>query len=108
MAGRRPENPIERCIGFEWDDWNTAKNWDRHRVTPEEAENIFFHEPMLLRGDPGHSRGEIRYQAMGETRAGRRLIVIFTIRKKLIRVISVRDLNRKEDEEYRRYEKENP
>jgi uncharacterized protein len=109
MSGRKSADPIELCIGFDWDDWNTAKNWARHRVTPEEAEDIFFHEPLLLLlNDTEHSRTEKRYQAMGETRAGRRLLVAFTIRKNLIRVISARNVNSREDEAYRRYEKENP
>lgn len=107
MTDRRRENPIEQCVGFEWDEWNTSKNWERHRVTPEEAEDIFFHEPMLLRSDAAHSRGEVRYQAMGETRAGRRLLVVFTVRRNLIRVISARDLNRKEQQAFTDYEKEN-
>lgn len=106
-GGRRSIDPIQLCIGFDWDEWNTAKNWERHRVTPEEAEDIFFHEPLLLQTDSGHSRREKRYQALGETRTGRRLMVAFTIRKKLIRVISARDMNRREDEAYHRYEKEN-
>ena len=107
MGSRRPVNPLELCVGFDWDDWNVGKNWERHRVMPEEAEDIFFHDPMLLRDDPKQSSTERRYQAMGETTAGRKLIVAFTVRRNLIRVISVRDLNRKEGEEYRRYEKEN-
>ena len=104
---RRPENPLEQCTGFDWDDWNISKNWERHRVTPEEAEDIFFHDPLLLRGDSKHSHKEQRYQAIGESVTGRRLFVAFTVRKNLIRVISARDLNRKENEEYSRYEKEN-
>ncbi|MBB6146481.1 hypothetical protein HNQ77_004460 [Silvibacterium bohemicum] len=107
MSARRPENPIERCVGFEWDDWNTVKNWECHRVASEEAEDVFFHDPMLFRRDSGHSNAEARYQAMGETRGGRLLLVVFTVRKNLIRVISARDLNRKEQEAYRKYEKEN-
>lgn len=107
MHMRKPANPLEICTGFDWDDWNISKNWERHNVTPEEAEDIFFHDPMLLRVDSKHSSKERRYQAMGETTAGRSLLVAFTIRRNLIRVISARDLNRKESEEYRRYEKEN-
>jgi uncharacterized protein len=107
MRARKSSNPIESCIGFDWDDWNVTKNWERHRVTPEEAEDIFFHDPLLLRDDAGHSHAEKRYQAMGETTSGRRLLVAFTVRRDLIRVVSARDLNRKESEEYRRYEKEN-
>jgi uncharacterized DUF497 family protein len=107
MTRRGPANPVERCTGFDWDEGNAAKNWVRHRVTPEEAEGIFFHDPMLLRTDDAYSGSERRFRAMGETRAGRRLLVVFAIRKNLIRVISARDLSRKENEAYRRYEKEN-
>jgi uncharacterized DUF497 family protein len=83
------------------------KNWQKHRVSPDEAESIFFHDPLLLRTDTGHSAREKRYAAIGETPAGRRLLVVFTIRRKLIRVISARDTTRKESEAYIRYEKEN-
>lgn len=107
MGTRKPENPLEPCAGFDWDDWNITKNWERHRVTPEEAEDIFFHDPMLLRTDSKHSNADRRFQVMGETTGGRKLLVAFTIRRNLVRVISARDLNRKESEEYRRHEKEN-
>jgi uncharacterized DUF497 family protein len=90
-------NPLAACIGFDWDEANVAKNWERHRVTPEEAEDVFFHDPFVLRADPGHSKQEKRYRAMGKTARGRKLFVAFTIRRKLIRVISVRDMSRRED-----------
>jgi len=38
-------DPFGECVGFDWDESNVAKNWERHRVTPEEAEDVFFHEP---------------------------------------------------------------
>jgi uncharacterized protein len=97
-------SPLAECLGFEWDEWNSGKIWERHQVTPEEAEEIFFHDPCVVRGDRPHSVKEARYGALGQTGRGRRLFVAFTVRKKLIRVISARDMNRKEDEEYRRYE----
>ena len=98
-------DPLENCIGFEWDDANTHKNWERHRVTPEEAEDVFFHEPLVVR-DIRHSKSERRNYALGHTDAGRRLFVVFTVRRKLIRVISARDMNRSETEAYERYEEE--
>jgi hypothetical protein len=103
----KPENLLEACIGFDWDDWNTSKNWNKHRVSPDEAESIFFHDPLLLRSDVGHSGREKRFLALGETPPGRGLLVVFTLRKKLIRVISARDMTRRESEAYTRYEKEN-
>jgi len=99
-------DPLEGCIGFDWDDGNTLKNWDRHRVSPEEAEDTFFHEPLVVRSDIRHSKKERRYYGLGQTGAGRMLFVAFTIRKQLIRVISVRDMNRNEGETYAKYSKE--
>jgi hypothetical protein len=99
-------DPLENCLGFDWDDANTLKNWERHRVAPEEAEDAFFREPFVLRSDLRHSKREKRYYALGQTAAGRRLFVVFTVRRKLIRVISARDMNRNESDTYERYEKE--
>ena len=79
---------------------------DRYGVTPEEAEDVFFHEPLVVRSDPRHSKSEKRYYGLGQTAAGRRLFLAFTIRRKRIRVISVRDMNRNEAEVYRTHEKE--
>ena len=99
-------DPLESCTGFEWDDANAQKNWDRHRVTPEEAEDVFFHEPLVVRSDARHSKGEKRYYALGQTGSERRLFLAFTMRQSLIRVISVRDMNRNERAIYARHEKE--
>jgi uncharacterized DUF497 family protein len=100
-------DPLENCTGFDWDDANTHKNWERRRVTPEEAEDVFFHEPLVVRSDVRHSRSERRHYALGQTGAGRRLFVVFTVRRKFIRVISARDMNRNEAETYKRYEEKN-
>lgn len=97
---------MEQCIGFDWDDANAQKNWELHRVTPEEAEDIFFHEPLVVRNDRQHSKSEQRYYALGQTGRERRLFVAFTIRRKLIRVISARNMNRNETEVNQRYEKD--
>lgn len=101
----RPD-PLEDCTGFEWDEANVEKNWERHRVTPEEAEDVFFQEPLVLRSDVEHSRAERRYYVLGQTKSERGLFVVFTIRKQLIRVISARDMNRNERAIYATYEKE--
>jgi len=98
------KDPLAACTGFDWDEDNTVKNWERHRVTPEEAEDVFFHDPFLLRSDAVHTKREKRYGALGKTSRERRLFVAFTIRSNLIRVISVRDMTRREPEEYRRHE----
>jgi hypothetical protein len=100
-----PEDSLNRCTGFDWDDGDVQKNWERHRVAPEEAENVFLNEPLVVAGDIRHSTREKRYYALGQTSRGRLLFVAFTIRGALLRVISVRDMNRKERDTYANYEK---
>ena len=102
-----PREPLKECVGFDWDQNNVQKNWERHRVRPEEAEDVFFNEPLTLRTDVRHSRSEKRYYALGQTSSGRRLFVCFTVRRNLIRVISVRDMNHRERELYDTHEKAN-
>jgi uncharacterized protein len=101
-------DPLASCVGFDWDEANTLKNWLKHAVTPEEVEEVFFHEPLLFQGDKKHSTKEKRYQILGETSGGRRLLVVFAVRKNLIRVISARDMTQRESEAYGRYEEKNP
>ncbi len=83
--------------GFDWDDGNARKSLDKHGVTQAEAEQVFTGEPLLAL-DVGHSDTEERYNALGETADGRLLHVTFTLRadNTKIRVISARDMNRKE------------
>jgi uncharacterized protein len=102
----RRNGPLDIYTGFEWDEGNTSKNWVLHRVTPEEAEAVFFHEPLVVRSDVRHSNREKRYYALGRTGGGRCLFVVFTIRSPLLRVISVRDMNRRERAIYAHYEDE--
>ena len=100
------KNPLDACTGFEWDEANAHNNWERHRVTPEEAEYVFFNEPLVVRSDVRHSKQEKRYYALGQTSGARRLFVAFTIRRSLFRVITVRDMNRREKDAYAKREKE--
>ena len=82
--------------GFEWDDNNRRKNWDKHQVSTGECEEVFFNLPLLLSADPAHSQREPRSFILGQTDTGRLLFIAFTIRGDRIRVISARDMSRKE------------
>ena len=84
--------------GFGWDDGNARKSTDKHEVTQAEAEQVFFNQPLLVVPDQQHSRLEQRYYALGVTDDERRLHISFTLRAagSLIRVISARDMHRKE------------
>ena len=82
--------------GFEWDENNREKNWEKHQVSTGECEEVFFNLPLLLSMDPAHSQMEPRSFILGQTDSGRLLFIAFTIRDDRIRVISARDMSRKE------------
>jgi uncharacterized DUF497 family protein len=88
--------------GFEWDDGNGRKSVDKHDVGQPEAEGIFFNDPLIVDEDVKHSGREQRFHALGKTGVGRLLHVTFTLRRgsTLIRVISARDMHRKERKVY--------
>ena len=87
---------MRKVYEFDWDEGNINKNWDKHRVSPKECEEVFANEPLFLLQDIKHSKAEERWVAYGKTNTGRKLQVAFTERSGKIRVISVRDQNRKE------------
>ncbi|MBK6388639.1 BrnT family toxin [Candidatus Aalborgicola defluviihabitans] len=88
---------LSKIIGFNWDDGNARKN-EKHGVSTAEAEQVFFNVPLLLLDDASHSQKEPRLHALGKTDEGRMLHITFTLRQagQLIRVISARDMHRKE------------
>ena len=88
-------------ILFEWDKGNIDKNFKKHLVTNQEAEEVFSNEPIFLFEDEKHSTSiEARSMIWGTTKSGRRLTIIYTVRNNIVRVISARDLNKKERREY--------
>ena len=91
---------LENCDGFDWDEGNSDKNWHLHRVTDRECEEVFANVPIVLVRDESHSGSETRYAARGTSDSDRRLNVIFTMRNRLIRVISARDMTRREKRIY--------
>ena len=94
---------LASATGFQWDDGNLEKNWLAHRVTPAECEQLFFNQPLIVAGDAAHSQVEERFYALGRTDGRRLLFIAFTLREDLIRVISARDMSRKERRIYQRH-----
>lgn len=92
---------IIKITGFNWDEGNIRKN-DKHGVSMAEAEQVFFNEPLLVIEDTKHSQVECRFHALGKTNEGRTLHITFTLRNAgdSIRVISARDMHRKERDIY--------
>jgi len=98
---------IRREVSFDWDEWNIRKNWEKHRVSPAECEDVFFNGP-IVEADSQHSQQELRYVSYGSTDQRRLLFIVFMIRREKIRVISARDVHRKEREVYHAKIKDNP
>lgn len=91
---------LQSGVGFEWDEGNEGKNWEKHKVSDAECEEAFFNDPLLASADPERSETEPRYFVLGRTDADRHLFAAFTIRGNLIRVISARNMTRKELRKY--------
>ncbi|OGK26330.1 hypothetical protein A2954_06200 [Candidatus Roizmanbacteria bacterium RIFCSPLOWO2_01_FULL_37_12] len=86
---------IKKAVEFDWDKGNVEKNL-KHDVTDKEAEEVFFDEKRYIFKDKIHSGNEERFRILGKTNLGRLLFIAFTIRKNKIRIISARDINKKE------------
>ena len=85
---------------FQWDHGNKRKSSDKHTVSKEETEQVFFNQPLLLLEDEAHSQQEMRFHALGRTDNNRKLHITFTIRINQIRVISARPMHKKERNSY--------
>jgi len=95
------------CTGFEWDKNNSEKIWLKHQVSPTESEQVFFNLPLVVADTVTLSGKENRHYALGRTDVDRKLFVVFTVRANHIRIISARDMSRKERRVYKSHEKEN-
>jgi|SRR3954465_832405 len=92
--------------GCDWDEGNIGKNWTKHRVSDWEIEEIFLNVPIAFGSDIAHSSTEARYFGLGQTNRERWLFVAFTIRGRLVRPISARDMNARERRSYEALKKD--
>ena len=93
---------LDQIAGFDWDDGDSRNNADKHDVSQAEAESVFFNDPLVVAQDTKHSEREQRLNALGKTAQNRLLHITFTLRQNgtLVRVISARDMHRKEKRAY--------
>ena len=85
---------------FAWDDEKAAVNLAKHGVSFAEAESVFDDPLYVDFYDPDHSADEHRYIIIGASQQGRILIVSYTERDHVIRLISAREVTRNEREAY--------
>ena len=84
---------------FQWDRGNSTKN-RKHGVRNEDVEELFL-SPFVLGGriiEPYHP--ENRWILFGQSLAGRKLSLIFTIRDDKIRAVSCRSMRKEEKRIY--------
>jgi uncharacterized DUF497 family protein len=91
---------INRVEGFQWDENNVYKIFDKHKVDFKECEEVFFNRPLYVIFDVKNSAKEPRWISLGRTKANRMLFISFTLRGNQIRIISGRDMNKKERKIY--------
>lgn len=91
---------LSKITGFEWDKGNIDKSYHKHGITPNEAEEVFLDEDVLLLEDFKHSGQEERFEAIGKILKGDILFLAFTVRGVKLRIISARKANKKERRRY--------
>lgn len=96
---------LKKIIEFEWDEGNLDKSYEKHGITPKEAEEVFLDENLSIQRDIRHQEIEERSIAIGATAEGTILFIVFTFRKNKVRVISARRANKKERKLYETAEK---
>ena len=85
---------------FEWDPEKAAGNWRKHDVSFEEAATVFGDPLAMTYLDPDHSEEEDRFLTFGHSQQGRLLVVSHTDREDRMRIISARQLTRRERKQY--------
>lgn len=86
---------FKKPLAFDWDKGNITKNL-KHGVQDKEAEEPFLDKNKAIYKDPLHSKTEERYILIGKTKKKRLLYTVFTMRSRKVRIISARDINKKE------------
>lgn len=87
-------------MDFEWDRKKALVNERKHGVNLEEAAEVFADESSSTVADPDHSVDEQRFVIFGRTHADKPLVVAFTERNGRIRIISARQMTRRERKAY--------
>lgn len=87
-------------MNYEWDHEKAKRNLEKHGVSFEEAATVFDDPLYVDFHDPDHSVDEHRYLIMGQSTAGRLLVVSYTERDKAIRLISAREMTSSETRAY--------
>ncbi len=84
----------------EWDPAKADSNLEKHGLSFDEAATAFGDPLSLTIADPDHSDDEDRFVLLGETFAGRLVVVAHTERGERIRIIGARLATQRERRAY--------
>jgi len=87
-------------IAFEWDIDKARANVGKHGVTFEEARSCFYDPRQIVFYDPDHSDDEDRELLIAHSNQGRVLIISYTLKTEVIRIISARKATKSEEIRY--------
>lgn len=87
-------------MNFEWNPRKADINLRKHRVSFVEAATVFGDDLAITVPDPDHSIDEERYITIGWSNRHRLLMVAHADRGNRIRIISARELTRREQKAY--------
>jgi uncharacterized protein len=87
-------------LEYEWDDGKAATNIVKHQVSFEEASTVFADPLAVIFDDEVHSVEETRELILGHSASNRLLLVSFTERDGVVRIISARRATPKERRDY--------
>ena len=90
-------------LQFEWDEQKAKLNLKKHSIDFEEAKTVFRDPLAYIFDDEWHSVGEKREIIIGHDGKNRLLLVCFTERNQIIRIISARLATKKERQDYEKY-----
>ena len=85
---------------FEWDARKATLNLRKHGVGFAEAATVFYDPLVAMDVDADHSFDERRYRAIGHSSSQRLLVVTYTERGGVIRLIGARPADRSERRSY--------
>ena len=87
-------------MNCDWDEEKAATNLQKHGVSFEDAATVFADPLYIDFYDPDHSVDEHRYLIIGTSSAGHLLIVSYTERDEVVRLISAREVTSSERKTY--------
>jgi uncharacterized DUF497 family protein len=88
-----------QLVDIEFDPAKARANLRKHRVSFADAEQA-LHDPQAITIEDPDAEGEQRFVTLGADALGRLLVVVYTLRRDRVRLISARKASKGEARQY--------